>query len=1447
MPAQKRESVLLRYAAALGIPQFSTLSLGVAWTLGFAVALAAGALADAFQANAPAFPLMPTASLAVGLNGLCALLSILLGYSVWDAFSIYQPFAGGEVYVLLQGCGWTLLAAASAVMVVYLLQLEPPTFRYGALTILEGFASIGNILLLVSVRYFAPSESRSRSVEGDPRRSMDNPDRGSALEWMLHSPNSETGLVVIFLLSQLFLCNVGALFQSVSSPVMMLFTIFHVLSGIIIHLVIGWKQTEGFKMLRGPIETLYSLLSWLVYVLALAGGIALIRTGTDAPQVTFGMTALAAFIGILSKLVLVRTARAKASQDPVRSTVAKYARFLLSAMATTLACISVGIMYYVRREENFFIGSRNGRALMEGLLFCQTLSVLFLLALSPVTHLIGRVIYGDAFSFFQPFRGSTGFVFLQALGWAFFAACILCMTFHMTATNFRWILYATATGAMGQFFIQFSIEAFASVSSPEAAQAAESGKRREVKPEKESLISGELIVSLLLQLASIILRLVVDISLTQDREFSYVRKQLLISFATLAFVVSVPLAHYSGTSKDIPFFAPFCGSGTYIALQALGWVGYALFLLKSVLEHVLSLNGLVSMHFASDYPFFLWFTMEGCLQLVPLLLVVLSVVTEARFSVSQQRGRRMVTEALECVKAALAEGFEDREANERAALQVSMRILAASALSAHGMQYDRAHFCIGGKPAPERRAATKASEVMKHIDLTVGDEEDVLPLFPTEAETRNGAATLLVMMLCFASASGYVIAALWASKLPLVSFVFSVGGLAVCTISCVGTHCGYGVLLQGHTGEYTFFMLFKGGPVFVALQIAGWVSYACTFILTLIHTLEDEGQTVELLAAALFSVFCQILILVSIPKFDSRPRRLTYLEENGEGVVAVLVFVGAFLFGHLYLRAQEFFRELDAACAVDAGMALSTRRSHVPFSVMALSIVAAVPFVLVTLGRSTKRLVTVAHSPRRDIDAEEDEQWGRRKSLILNVILRISEIVMLMLGMTTPMVFMFLVYHIVKGVQSGIMPLIQYWIPVPLMAVILALLLSLVPHVMSIGVRRQFQSFRECVVVCSVYSIAIISFSIIYGPAFWLPFHSVGVYYTGAVALALSVGAPFRPLRILLRFGVYAMLGYATYVEYLRVLERHTTLSALATLGYYAIDALELLVWLWYLPLYDGKPEETGKYRSLPFVKWAEKYLFRDIGNYFSYRVILEDDSVSMRDGGNQYIFAFHPHGVFAGSALCGIFSEAWAQKIGQNAKTYVSTHEASVVFNVPIIRDFNLSLGALSVTRAAIGASISRGNSPLIVIGGQAELLLTKRSDMVMSVVTYHHGFVRLALRHKVPLVPLISFAEQNVLDIVPAPKLQRATLKLLGFPFPIIPHGRWLLPLPHRTPLTLVVGSPLPIPPGASADNPNDVVTLADAYFAALRTLFYKHRAAAGYPEMELEFHSRKGKKTA
>ncbi|GET89810.1 diacylglycerol acyltransferase, putative [Leishmania tarentolae] len=337
-------------------------------------------------------------------------------------------------------------------------------------------------------------------------------------------------------------------------------------------------------------------------------------------------------------------------------------------------------------------------------------------------------------------------------------------------------------------------------------------------------------------------------------------------------------------------------------------------------------------------------------------------------------------------------------------------------------------------------------------------------------------------------------------------------------------------------------------------------------------------------------------------------------------------------------------------------------------------------------------------------------------------------------------------------------------------------------------------------------------------------------------ALVMLIGGNFKKVRFAMKLSVHAVIGYLTYQLFMLHVLGGPSWAAVRALGMHVVDCAVLGVWLWYLPLYSGKPYHTGSQRSLRFTEFARNYLFADAVKYFNFRVIVDDPAVQMRDDTSQYLFSFHPHGVFPGTALFASLTAEWALKVGVNAKRYVSTHVASVVFNVPLLRDFNLCLGALSVSRRSVEASLKRGNSVVIVTGGQAEMLHTQVSAEKMILITQHTGFIRLGIASRVPLVPLLCFAENNVLGMVQFPRIQRFSIKLLGFPFPIIPFGRFVLPLPFRTPLTLVVGSPLAIPEGADENNPDDVRRLSEAYFQSLKDLFYRRRAEAGYAGMEL-----------
>eukprot|EP00658_Telonema_sp_P-2_P052298 TRINITY_DN4050_c0_g1_i14.p1 TRINITY_DN4050_c0_g1~~TRINITY_DN4050_c0_g1_i14.p1 ORF type:complete len:851 (+),score=113.39 TRINITY_DN4050_c0_g1_i14:173-2725(+) len=190
-----------------------------------------------------------------------------------------------------------------------------------------------------------------------------------------------------------------------------------------------------------------------------------------------------------------------------------------------------------------------------------------------------------------------------------------------------------------------------------------------------------------------------------------------------------------------------------------------------------------------------------------------------------------------------------------------------------------------------------------------------------------------------------------------------------------------------------------------------------------------------------------------------------------------------------------------------------------------------------------------------------------------------------------------------------------------------------------------------------------------------------------------------------------------------------------------------------------------------------------------------------------------------------------------------MTTHGATIIFKAPLLRDAAMALGMRNVCRRAIETSIEQGYSPLIVTGGQSEMICSRISDRELHIVTYHVGFARLALEYKRPLIPILSLGEHNIMGNIYWPRVQSWFLKRVGFGFPVLPIG-WLgLPLPRKVPLTVVVGSPVfPDPSMTDHTNTAHVEAFAALYFHQLRRLFYRHRVDSGFADMDLIYHSDK-----
>lgn len=207
-----------------------------------------------------------------------------------------------------------------------------------------------------------------------------------------------------------------------------------------------------------------------------------------------------------------------------------------------------------------------------------------------------------------------------------------------------------------------------------------------------------------------------------------------------------------------------------------------------------------------------------------------------------------------------------------------------------------------------------------------------------------------------------------------------------------------------------------------------------------------------------------------------------------------------------------------------------------------------------------------------------------------------------------------------------------------------------------------------------------------------------------------------------------------------------------------------------------------------------------------------------------QVLACWHPHGLYV---LSGIFFSTGLRNRNASMYGWVIAG-ASAVFQVPIFREFALYMNARAADKPVIDAALEVGKSVLLCPGGIHEQL---ESDPCQERVFFppNLGFVRQALKHGVPLLPIYNFGENQLYDV---PSWSRTLSKFLkkqlsiGFPVGI---GRWGLPfVPKKQELSIRVGNLVEV--GAAVADPAEerVVEVFRLYCAELQRLFQANKSA-------------------
>ncbi|XP_043528821.1 2-acylglycerol O-acyltransferase 2-A-like [Frieseomelitta varia] len=216
--------------------------------------------------------------------------------------------------------------------------------------------------------------------------------------------------------------------------------------------------------------------------------------------------------------------------------------------------------------------------------------------------------------------------------------------------------------------------------------------------------------------------------------------------------------------------------------------------------------------------------------------------------------------------------------------------------------------------------------------------------------------------------------------------------------------------------------------------------------------------------------------------------------------------------------------------------------------------------------------------------------------------------------------------------------------------------------------------------------------------------------------------------------------------------------------------------------------------------QWLRTCTFkRFICNYFPIKLVKTTDL----DPNKSYLFCNFPHGI----TCTGIWFAFGTDIIGYH-QLFPGIEIRIIILNrhwtTPIFREYIRVTYSVDSNAESMNRILSMkpkapytGRASVLMPGGAAEMMESKPGTY--RVVTHRRkGFVRIALRNGVPIVPVCSFGETDIYDTVIFPegslmkKIVIFIRKIIGIP-PMILIGwgffqNYFGIIPRRTPITVV-----------------------------------------------------------
>jgi 1-acyl-sn-glycerol-3-phosphate acyltransferase len=223
-------------------------------------------------------------------------------------------------------------------------------------------------------------------------------------------------------------------------------------------------------------------------------------------------------------------------------------------------------------------------------------------------------------------------------------------------------------------------------------------------------------------------------------------------------------------------------------------------------------------------------------------------------------------------------------------------------------------------------------------------------------------------------------------------------------------------------------------------------------------------------------------------------------------------------------------------------------------------------------------------------------------------------------------------------------------------------------------------------------------------------------------------------------------------------------------------------------PLIRGLSERVDHVRDQPLFQRDPEFLRRQLSalthyvNYFSPEV-----------RGQAYLPASGPALVVGNHSGLFYMPDAWVvgleiiRRRGLDQPAYAMAYD--LLFGIPVVGPFLRRIGAIPAGGQAAEQGLAHGGLVVVYPGGDREACRpwTERHKVDLG---DHHGFIRLALRAGVPVVPVVAHGSHDAIVVVSSGERLAKTLglhrlRINVFPILLAPYG-----------LTTILTPPLPMP---------------------------------------------------